>query len=81
MQGVRPSWNGYCSRWTHRRSGRKAQNIADEVTPEKTSPVSRKADSLVLGLCYTVHGTSRPLDVFVGTQIISNGSRSCYFIY
>jgi len=46
---------------------RRAQNAADVVTPEEILHFLGQRILRAVGLCYTVHGMSPPLDVFVGT--------------
>jgi len=46
---------------------RRAQNTADVVTSQKILHFLGQLIFRAVGLCYTVHGMSPPLDVFVGT--------------
>ena len=46
---------------------RRAQNTADVVTPEEILHFLGQRILRAVGLCYTVHGMSPPLDVFIGT--------------
>ena len=46
---------------------RRAQNTADVVTSEEILHFLGQLIFRAVGLCYTVHGMSPPLDVFVGT--------------